>query len=107
MKIGEDYPKIEWDVLGLELLEPNAFIGDTLIAALAVVLFWKTRALCRKNMNSYNYLWMWFFLVFGVGFFVGGVGHLMYNYFGIFGKYGAWFIGIFSSLLLFLKTIME
>jgi hypothetical protein len=107
MKIGEDYPKIEWEVLGLELLEPNAFIGDTLIAALAVVLFWKTRALCRKNMNSYNYLWMWFFLVFGVGFFVGGVGHLMYNYFGIFGKYGAWFIGIFSSLLLELAMVSQ
>jgi len=107
MKIGEDFPKIEWEVLGFELLEPNAFIGDTIIAALAVVLFWKTRALYRKNMNSYNYLWMWFFLVFGIGFFVGGVGHLMYNYFGIYGKYGAWFIGIFSSLLLELAMVSQ
>jgi hypothetical protein len=107
MRIGEDYPKIEWEVFGFELLEPNAFIGDTIIAAVAIGLYFKTRSLNRIHTTSFNYLWMWFFLVFGIGFFVGGVGHLMYNYFGIFGKYGAWFIGIFSSLLLELAMVSQ
>lgn len=100
MKVGEDFPKIEWDFMGLQLLEPNAFIGDTVIAIVSIVLFFKSRQLYRCSENSYNFLWMWFFMVFGIGFFVGGVGHLMYNYFGIYGKYGAWYIGIFSSLIL-------
>ena len=26
--IGQDFPKIEWHFLGLDLLEPNAIIGD-------------------------------------------------------------------------------
>jgi hypothetical protein len=107
MRIGEDYPKIEWEVFGFELLEPNAFIGDTIIAAVAIGLYFKTRSLNRIHTTSFNYLWMWFFLVFGIGFFVGGVGHLMYNYFGIYGKYGAWFIGIFSSLLLELAMVSQ
>jgi hypothetical protein len=107
MRIGEDYPKIEWEVFGFELLEPNAFIGDTIIAAIAIGLYFKTRSLNRIHTTSFNYLWMWFFLVFGIGFFVGGVGHLMYNYFGIYGKYGAWFIGIFSSLLLELAMVSQ
>lgn len=107
MKIGEDFPKIEWDVLGFQLLEPNAFIGDTLIAIIAIVLFFKSRQLYKQNRNSYNFLWMWFFMIFGIGFFVGGVGHLLYNYLGIYGKYGAWFIGIFSSLLLELAMVSQ
>ena len=107
MKIGEDYPKIEWDVLGFELLEPNAFVGDALIALVAIVLFFKSRKLYRKNKNSYNFLWMWFFMFFGAGFFVGGIGHLLYNYLGVYGKCGAWFIGIFSSLILELAMVSQ
>ena len=107
MKIGEDYPKIEWDVLGFELLEPNAFVGDALIALVAIVLFFKSRNLYRKNKNSYNFLWMSFFMFFGAGFFVGGIGHLLYNYLGVYGKYGAWFIGIFSSLILELAMVSQ
>jgi hypothetical protein len=39
-------------------------------------------------------------MVFGIGFFFGGLGHLLYKYLGIQGKYAAWYIGIFSSFLL-------
>jgi hypothetical protein len=107
MLIGEDYPKIEWEVMGFQLLEPNAFIGDTIIALVAIVLFYKSRQLYQLNINCYNFLWMWFFMVFGIGFFVGGEGYLLYNYLGIYGKYGAWFIGIFSSLLLELAMVSQ
>jgi hypothetical protein len=107
MKIGEDYPKIEWDFMGFQLLEPNAFIGDTIIAIVAFILFYKARRIYKKSKNSYNLLWMWFFMVFGIGFFAGGLGHLLYNYLGIFGKYGAWYIGILSSFLLELAMVSQ
>ena len=31
MLIGRDFDKIEFSSLGLDLLEPNAFIGDNII----------------------------------------------------------------------------
>jgi len=31
--------------------------------------------------------WKWLFFVYGTGFFLGGLGHLMYNYWGVTGKY--------------------
>jgi hypothetical protein len=52
MKIGADYPKIEWEVMGYDLLEPNAFIGDTLIAFVAMVLFFKSRQLYHKKKTA-------------------------------------------------------
>jgi hypothetical protein len=107
MRIGEDYPKIEWDFMGLNLLEPNAFIGDMIIAFVAVVLFFKSRKIYNHSKNSYNQLWMWFFMIFGIQFFVGGIGHLLYNYLGIYGKYGAWYMGILSTLLLELAMVSQ
>ena len=97
MKIGEDFPKIAWDFLDLQLLEPNAFIGDTLIAIIAFVFFFRSKKLYRKNRISYNLYWSYFFLVFGIGFFLGGLGHLLYNYLGVSGKFGAWYLAIFAS----------
>lgn len=107
MKIGEDYPKIEWDFMELQLLEPNAFIGDTIIAIVAFILFYKAKRIYKKSKNSYNLLWMWFFMIFGIGFFIGGIGHLLYNYLGIYGKFGAWYIGILSSFILELAMVSQ
>jgi len=107
MRIGEDYPKIEWDFMGFQLLEPNAFIGDTVISIVAVGMFFKARKLYMHSKNSYNFLWMWFFMIFGIGFFAGGIGHLVYNYAGIYGKYGAWYIGIVSTLVLELAMVSQ
>jgi hypothetical protein len=107
MRIGEDYPKIEWDFMGYQLLEPNAFIGDTIIALIALILFYKSKKIYNRSKNSYNLFWMFFFLVFGIGFFVGGISHLLYNYIGIQGKYGAWYLGIVSSFFLELAMVSQ
>jgi hypothetical protein len=95
MLIGKDYPKIEFDLFGLELLEPNAFIGDTIIFLIALYLAYKTSNLSIKN--SFFTYWKWFFIIFGFGFFAGGIGHMMYNYFGVPGKYLSWYGGILAS----------
>lgn len=107
MRIGEDYPKLEWDFMGYQLLEPNAFFGDTIIALIAIVMFYKSKKLYNRSKNSYNLLWTCFFMIFGIGFFVGGIGHLLYNYLGIYGKFGAWYFGILSSFVLELAMVSQ
>ena len=43
MLIGRDYDKIEFSFLGLDLLEPNAFIGDTIILITAIIIALKIK----------------------------------------------------------------
>lgn len=94
MLIGKDFDKIEFSFLGLDLLEPNAFIGDVIILITALILALKVR---KFNVsNSFTKNWVKFFLLFGSGMFLGGVGHLMFNYFGFYGKYIPWLMGILA-----------
>ena len=94
MLIGNDFNKIEFSFLGLELLEPNAFIGDLIILITALFLVSKLRKF-DLSIPFFKY-WTYFFLFFGFGMFLGGVGHLMFNYFGFYGKYIPWLMGIWA-----------
>ena len=94
MLIGKDFDKIEFSFLGLDLLEPNAFIGDLIILITALFLASKLRKFDTSNTFFKN--WRYFFLLFGSGMFLGGVGHLMFNYFGFYGKYIPWLMGIWA-----------
>lgn len=96
MKIGEDFDKIQFDFMGLDLLEPNAFVGDTLIFLTTLFLAQRVRSYGLKNSFYTN--WYWFFILFGFGFFIGGLGHLFYNYVGLAGKYAPLYIGIVSAV---------
>ncbi len=98
MLIGEDFDKIEFTLWGLDFLEPNAFIGDFLILVVALVLALKTKKF-DTTLPFFKY-WTAFYLVFGIGMFLGGLGHLMFNYWGLAGKYPPWHIGIFAVFLL-------
>ncbi|MDX2359529.1 MAG: hypothetical protein QNK23_01895 [Crocinitomicaceae bacterium] len=97
MRIGEDFDKIEFEMFGLELLEPSGFIGDLLIFIVAIVLAIKVGRLNR--IEPFFKYWKLFFVVFGVGFLFGGFGHLFYNYWGVLGKNPAWYLGLVSTLL--------
>jgi|TARA_R110000737_G_scaffold53512_2_gene75157 hypothetical protein len=94
MKIGSDFEKIEWNFQGFQLLEPNAFIGDMIISVLVIYLVFKLKRL--KVKSTFNTYWLWFFIVFGLGFLTGGFGHLLYNYTGIPGKIPSYFTGILA-----------
>jgi hypothetical protein len=96
MLIGQDFDKIQFELFGLELLEPNAFIGDSILGLLALFLAFRIRKI-RKTHSFYSF-WFLFFISFGLGFIMGGLGHLFWNYWGVAGKYFAWFAGLFSSL---------
>lgn len=95
MLIGQDYEKIEWNFMGLELLEPNALIGDTIILLFALYFYFKLK---KMNINTPFYSnWRMFYLLFGIGFFIGGFGHLLFNYTVLWGKYPSWFFGIVAT----------
>jgi len=94
MLIGTDYPKIEFEVFGLELLEPNAFIGDTFILMFSLYFYFLLNK--RKGESFFIDQWRKFYLVFGVSFFLGGLAHVFFNYWGIPGKYPGWFLGMLT-----------
>ena len=96
MLIGKDFEKIEFDFFGLHLLEPNAFIGDTIILIIGLLLAFRISKMETKTL-FFKY-WKWFYILFGMGFFLGGIGHTFYNYLGLAGKYPSWYSGIISTL---------
>jgi hypothetical protein len=94
MKIGSDFEKIQWNINGWEFLEPNAFFGDLIIFIIATVIAFKIIKINSQSTFSKN--WVLFYFVFGVGFLVGGFGHLLYNYTGVPGKLTSYFAGIIA-----------
>ena len=93
MLIGKDFDKIEISLFGFDLVEPNAFIGDSIILIVALLLASKTKKLSDSSQFFEN--WRYFYLLFGIDMFLGGIGHLMFKYWGFNGKYLPWILGIF------------
>ncbi|MFM7006985.1 MAG: DUF6962 family protein [Flavobacteriales bacterium] len=96
--IGQDFPKIEWSIFGLDLLEPNAFIGDLLLFITSIILANKIKK--QNNAHPFYKWWTQFFLLFGWSFLLGGFGHLLYNYLGLWGKYPSWLLGMVATFYL-------
>ena len=94
MLIGDDFDKIEFTLLGLNLVEPNSIIGDSLLAVMAFIMAFKTKKF--KDTSKFFWNWYLFFLTFGVTFIFGGLGHTFYPYWGIIGKYPGWLGSIVS-----------
>jgi hypothetical protein len=91
MRIGSDFEKIEWNPGGIRLLEPNAMIGDLFI--LGVALFFFLRISPKDAFFSH---WKKFYFFMGLSFFMGGIGHLLFHYTGLWGKAPSWLIGMFA-----------
>lgn len=94
MLIGNNYPKIEFEAFGLDLLEPNSFIGDTILFFVSVYAAYRVNKITNKTL--FHRSWIAFFLLFGFSFFFGGLGHLLYNYWGIPGKTPSWYLGVIA-----------
>lgn len=92
--IGLDFPKIEFQMFGLELLEPMAIITDTIMGGLSI--YFGIRVLNFKKSIPFYKFWALFFLVFGIGSILGGIGHTFYNQFGLVGKVPSWLCGPIS-----------
>jgi hypothetical protein len=94
MKIGEDFEKIKWTFEKWEFLEPNAFIGDTFLFILAIFLALKISRVSDGSAFYNN--WIKFYVVMGISLFMGGLGHLLYQYWGPEGKYFSWYTAIIA-----------
>ena len=94
MLIGTDFDKIEFQIFGLNLAEPNAFIGDYILGFFSIYLAIKINRLNSEMPFFKN--WKLFFVSLGTGFFLGGIGHSMFLYFGVYGKYSGWLLSIIS-----------
>lgn len=98
MLIGKDFDKVEFHLFGWDLVEPNALIGDTIILLVALYFAFKINLFSDKS--KFNLYWKYFYIVFGIGFFCGGLGHAFFNYWGVPGKYASWYIGIIACLMI-------
>lgn len=98
MLVGVDFEKIQFVLFGLNLTEPMAFITDSLLFVISIILAFLLNNV-KSNHPSKTY-WIWFFIVFGVGAFLGGIGHTFVNYLGIGGKFPSWIAGPISIYLL-------
>jgi hypothetical protein len=95
--IGFDYPKIEFQLLGFELLEPMALITDSILGLLSLYFAYKVSKI-TSELSFYRY-WKLFFIFFGIGILLGGIGHTFYNQLGMYGKVQGWFLAPFAIYL--------
>ncbi len=94
MLIGENFEKMECEWMGLHLLEQNTFFEDMLLFAVSLFFFYRIGRLARQEQFFSS--WRKFYLLFAISFFFGGLGHLLYNYWGIPGKTPSWFLSILA-----------
>jgi len=95
MLIGVDYPKIEFKLLDLDLLEPNGFIGNMSICFLSLFYYYILHKNTNRNDLFLRY-WNYFYLLFACCFLFGGFSHLLFNYTGIIGKIPSWLLSMFA-----------
>jgi hypothetical protein len=98
MLIGEDFEKLLIEVFGWKIIEPNALITDTLMAVVSLIFAY---SLYKKKPNTpFLSRWYYFFLIFGISSFSGGLGHSFYLYWGVAGKFFNWVSGIIAIYIL-------
>ena len=95
--IGVDFPKIEFEIFGMQLLEPMALVTDSIMGFLSIYFAYKISKI-KSDLPFYNY-WKLFFLVFGIGSLLGGFGHTFYNQLSFYGKIPSWLFGPISIYL--------
>ena len=94
MKIGSDFSPVEFNLFGYDLIEPNALIGDTIIALISLFFAYKVSQFKTKSLFFKN--WNIFFIIFGISFIGGGLGHSFFNQWGVEGKYFGWITSIIA-----------
>lgn len=87
---------IHFSIGGLKLQEPIALLTNWLIASFCFYVFFKTKWSSSYSSNAFKY----FYFVLGISTFFGGLGHLFFHYFGIYGKYPCWISGIIAGLFI-------
>ena len=102
MLVGQDFEPVKFKLFGIDLIEPNALIGDTFIALVSFFLAFKTIQLIKQSNGHKAFFsyWKFFFVIFGFSFIAGGLGHSCYNFWGPPGKYFGWLASIVGVYLI-------
>jgi len=96
MLIGTDFPKMEFDFFGVQLLELNGFIGNFLIFLLSLYYYAQIGRKFPQTHDTFINKWRSYYLVFGICFLWGGFGHLLFHYTGVMGKIPSWYLSMVS-----------
>lgn len=80
----------------LQLQEPMALVTNWLISFFCFFVFVKTQWSNSYSSNAFKY----FYLLLGISTFFGGFGHLFFQYFGVYGKFPCWIMGVAASLFI-------
>ena len=78
---------------GLCLQEPMALLTNWVIAITALYLFFRI----KRPFSAFRRNWRKFYLFFSISTFFGGLGHLLFFYFDVFGKYPCWIFGFIAA----------
>ena len=87
---------IEFELFGLTLQEPMALLTNWLMSVFCLYAYMSLKSSIKINIIY----WKWFFLIFSISTFFGGLSHLFFQYFGIEGKYINWVTGVISGYYL-------
>jgi hypothetical protein len=102
MLIGQDFDKIEIELFGLIIQEPNGVISDLIMSVVSLIL---GIILMRTYQKSeFEKWWINFFLLFGISAIFGAIGHGLYHYLGVWGKLPNWLTGI--PIIYFIELAM-
>jgi hypothetical protein len=85
--------KLPFTWMGLCLQEPMALVTNWLIALTSIFLFFQI----KKPYSQFRRHWRKFYLYFAISTFFGGMGHLFFNYFDVYGKFPCWIFAVVAS----------
>lgn len=102
MLIGQDFDKLEIELFGFIIQEPNGVISDLVMSVVSIIL---GILLIRKyGKSEFEKWWIAFFILYGISAFLGAFGHGFYYYFRVFGKVPNWLTGI--PIIYFIELAM-
>lgn len=90
-----DMEIIEFELMGLSLQEPMGLLLNLVISISCFIFIKKVQVV---KQGDFAWWWKYFFLFFGISTFFGGLGHLFYQYTGLYGKIPAWTFGLIANL---------
>ena len=85
---------IEFEWFGLKLQEPMALITNWILAIFSFYAF----SQLKKGISQFQDLWRLFYLTLGISTIFGGLGHLLFQYAAIPGKFPSWSLGTLAGI---------
>lgn len=92
--MNQEFEIIFFELFNLKLQEPMSLVTNWMTASFCLFAAFKLKG----EETNFMVLWRRFFLYLGISTALGGLGHLFFQYTGIYGKMPSWSFAIFSGL---------